>query len=65
MIATFASQASEAVAAAKLGDEGHSIGDVTDGQVTAGGVISLTVIVLLQVEVLLQSSVAVHVLVVE
>ena len=65
MIATFASQASLAVAVPKSGDAGHSIGDVTDGQVTAGGVISLTVMVLLQVEVLLQSSVAVHVLVVE
>ena len=62
---TLASQASVAVAVPKSGDAGHSLGEVTVGQVMVGGVISLTTMVLLQVDVFPQSSVAVQVLVVE
>ena len=51
------SQASLAVAEPQFGVAGQSI-VVAAGQVMAGGVISLTVIVELQVEVLPQSSVA-------
>ena len=65
MIVTVASHASVAEAAPKVGVAGHSIGDVTVGQVIAGGVISCTTIVRLQVDELLQSSVAVQVRVTE
>ena len=65
LIATDGSQASLAVAAPKVGAVGQSIGDTTVGQVMLGGMISRTWIVWLQVEVLLQSSVAVHVRVTE
>ena len=58
---TEGSQASVAVAAAKVGAAGQSIGDTTVGQVMAGGVISCTLMVGLQVDVLPQSSVAVQV----
>ena len=62
---TEASQASLAVAAPKVGVAGQLIGDTTVGQVMLGGVISCTLIVRLQVAVLPQSSVAVHVRVTE
>ena len=55
-----ASQASVAEAAPKLGVAGHSTFD-TAGQVIEGGVLSSTEMLLLQVEELPQSSVAVHV----
>jgi len=61
VIDTLASHASVAVALPKLGDAGHSIGDVTAGHVIVGGVMSCTTIVRLQVDELLQSSVAVQV----
>src|SRR5882757_5698951 len=61
VMATLVSHASEAVAAAKVGVAEQLIGVTTDGQVILGGVISLTTTVRLQVEVLPQSSVAVHV----
>jgi hypothetical protein len=57
------SHASVADALPNDGTAGHSIGEITDGQVIIGGVLSSTTIVLLQVEVLPQSSVAVQVLV--
>ena len=57
---TLISHRSEAVAAPKLGVLGHSTFD-TEGQVIDGGVLSVTEIVLLQVEELPQSSVAVQV----
>ena len=60
-MATEASHASEAVASPKLGVFGQSMGDETVGQVIDGGVTSWTVMVRLQVAVLPQSSVAVHV----
>ena len=58
-----ASQASVAEAAPKLGEAGHSTVGVTVGQVIEGGVLSSTEMLLLQVEELPQSSVAVQVLV--
>lgn len=61
-IATDASQASVAVAVAKEGVAGHSIGDVTLGHVKEGGVLSSTTIVRLPVVTFPQTSVAVHVL---
>ena len=61
VMATLGSQASDAVAAPKVGTAGQSIGEVTAGHVILGGVMSRTCIVLLQVDVLPQSSVAVHV----
>src|SRR4030095_10590699 len=61
VIATEGSQASLAVAAPKVGVAGHMIGDTTVGHVMAGGVISCTLMERLQVDVLPQSSVAVHV----
>ena len=63
VISTLASHASVAVALPKTGAAGQLIGEVTAGQVIVGGVISWTMIVALQVEVLPQSSVAIHVLV--
>ena len=60
-MATLGSQASLAVAAPKVGTAGQSIGEVTAGQVMAGGVMSRTAMVRLQVDVLPQSSVAVQV----
>ena len=65
VIATDGSHASDAVAAPNVGEAGQLIGDTTAGQVMVGGVISLTLIVRLQVAVLPQSSVAVHVRVTE
>ena len=61
---TLLSHRSEAVAAPKLGEAGHSTFD-TEGHVIDGGVLSDTEMVRLQVEELPQSSVAVHVLVTE
>src|SRR5688572_814928 len=61
LMATEGSQASVAVAAAKVGVAGQLIGDITVGQVMAGGVISCTLMARLQVDVLPQSSVAVQV----
>ena len=61
----FGSQASVAEAAPKLGVAGHSIGELTVGQVITGAVLSVTEIVRLQVEELPQASVAVHVRVTE
>jgi len=63
VIATLASHASVAVALPKFGALGQLIGDVTAGHVIVGGVMSCTTIVRLQVDELLQSSVAVQVLV--
>ena len=64
VIATVRSQASVAVGGVKTGVAGQAIGDVCATHVIVGGVISCTTIVPLQVAVLPQSSVAVHVLVV-
>src|SRR5262245_7020161 len=61
VIATLASQASVAVAAPNDGVAGQLIGDVTNGQVMFGGTLSETVMVLLQKDVLPQSSVATQV----
>ena len=61
---TLLSHRSEAVAAPNEGDAGHSTFD-TVGQVIEGAVLSVTEIVLLQVEELPQSSVAVQVRVTE
>ena len=63
VIATLASHASVAVAAMKDGASGQFTGVVCVTHVMAGAVLSCTVMVLLQVDVLPQSSVAVHVLV--
>ena len=63
-MATIRSHASVAVGATNAGNAGQSIGEVCVTQVIVGGVISCTTIVPLQVAVLPQSSVAVHVLVV-
>jgi hypothetical protein len=60
-MATLGSQASDAVAAPKVGTAGQLIGEDTAGHVIDGGVISCTAMVRLQVDVLPQSSVAVHV----
>ena len=62
---TLLSHKSEAVAAPKLGVPGHSTVAAGLGQVIDGGVLSVTEIVLLQVEELPQSSVAVQVRVTE
>src|SRR5260221_6198583 len=62
---TLGSHKSEAVAEPKLGVLGHSILAAGFGQVIVGAVLSVTEIVLLQVEVLPQSSVAVQVRVTE
>lgn len=61
VIVGVASHASIAVAAGNVGVAGHSMGDTTVGHVITGGVLSVTDIVLLQVEEFPQSSVAVHV----
>ena len=58
-------QASDAVAVPKFGEAGQLIGDTTVGQVITGAVLSITLMVRLQVAVLPQSSVAVHVRVTE
>ena len=58
---TLASQASVAVAVPNEATAGQLMGEVTDGQVMTGGVTSRTETVRLQVDVLPQSSVAVHV----
>ena len=60
-IANWVSQASVAVGAANTGVLGHVIGLVCVGQTIVGGVISSTVIVLLQVDMLPQSSSATQV----
>ena len=60
---TVPSQASETVGGLNVGVVGQLIGVVWATQVTVGGVLSCTTMDLLQVAVLLQSSVAVHVLV--
>ena len=60
---TLISHASVAVASPKTGIEVHSMGDTTAGQLITGGVLSSTTTDLLHVELLPQSSVAVHVLV--
>src|SRR5258706_10252825 len=57
---TLGSHKSEAVAEPKLGEAGHSIVEAGFGQVIVGAVLSVTEIVLLQVEELPQSSVAVQ-----
>src|SRR5258706_9975839 len=62
---TLGSHKSEAVAEPKLGLLGHSMLAAGLGQVIVGAVLSVTEIVLLQVEELPQSSVAVHVRVTE
>src|SRR5258706_349365 len=62
---TLGSHKSEAVAEPKLGEAGHSIVEAGFGQVIVGAVLSVTEIVLLQVEELPQSSVAVQVRVTE
>jgi hypothetical protein len=61
VMATLGSHASDAVAFPNDGTAGHVIGDTTVGQVIVGGVMSRTLMVRLQVDVLPQSSVAVHV----
>jgi len=60
---TFVSHASVAVAVPNAGVSGQLIGETTFGQVMMGAVLSSTKMVLLQVAVFPQSSVAVHVLV--
>ena len=55
------SHASVAVAAGNVGVAGHSIGETTVGHVITGAVLSVTEMVLLHVEELPQSSVAIHV----
>src|SRR5258706_2972197 len=62
---TLGSHKSEAVAAPKLGLLGHSTVEAGLGQVIVGAVLSVTEIVLLQVEEVPQSSVAVQVRVTE
>ena len=62
VIATVRSQASVAVGGVNTGVAGQAIGDVCATHVIVGGVISCTTMVPLQVAVLPQSSVAVHVL---
>src|SRR6188474_1087696 len=61
-MATVRSHASVAVGATNAGNAGQAIGEDCVTQVIVGGVISCTTIVPLQVAVLPQSSVAVHVL---
>jgi murein DD-endopeptidase MepM/ murein hydrolase activator NlpD len=58
---TLASHASVAVASSNTGTAGQLIGLVGATHVITGGVISSTTIVALHVELLAQSSVAVHV----
>src|SRR6187431_2856794 len=62
VMVTVASHASVAVGGVNTGTAGHVMGDVCATQVIVGGVISCTTMVPLQVAVLPQSSVAVHVL---
>ena len=62
VMATVRSHASVAVGGVNTGVAGQAIGDVCATQVIVGGVISCTTMVALQVAVLRQSSVAVHVL---
>jgi len=62
VIATVRSHASVAVGATNAGNAGQAIGVTCVAQVMVGGVISCTTMVALQVAVLRQSSVAVHVL---
>ena len=62
--ATLGSHASVAVGGVKTGAAGQLMGEVCATQVIVGGVTSCTTMVPLQVAVLPQSSVAVHVLVV-
>ena len=64
VIATVRSHASVAVGATNAGNAGQAIGVTCVAQVMVGGVISCTTMVALQVAVLRQSSIAVHVLVV-
>ena len=64
VIETLGSQASVAVGAVNTGNAGQFTGVVCVTQVMVGGVLSSTTIVLLQVAVFPQSSVAVHVRVV-
>src|SRR6187549_2596018 len=64
VMATVASQASVAVGGVNTGNAGQLTGVVCATHVIVGGVISCTTIVPLQVDVLPQSSVAVHVRVV-
>ena len=61
---TLRSHASVAVGATNAGNTGQAIGVTCVAHVIVGGVISCTTMVPLQVAVLPQSSVAVHVLVV-
>ena len=63
-MATVRSHASGAVGASNEGNAGQAIGVTCVAHVIVGGVISCTTMVPLQVAVLPQSSVAVHVLVV-
>ena len=63
VIVTVASQASVAIGATNTGKAGQLIGVLCSAQTIVGGVMSRTTIVRLQVAVLPQSSVAVHVLV--
>jgi hypothetical protein len=60
-MATVASHASVAVGGVNTGTAGQSIGVVCATHVIVGGVMSCTTMVRLQVELLPQSSVAVHV----
>ena len=60
-IFTMASHPSVAVASPNTGVPVHSIGDVTEGHVITGGIVSCMIIDLLQLEVFPQSSVAVQV----
>jgi hypothetical protein len=64
VIATVGSHASVAVGGVNTGVAGQAIGVTCVTQVIVGGVISCTTMVALQVAVLPQSSVAVHVLMV-
>ena len=61
VIVTIASHASVAVAAGKVGTAGHSTDAGVVGQISTGGVLSVTAMVLLHVAELPQSSVAVQV----
>lgn len=61
VMVTLPSHSSVAVAGGNTGVAGHSIGDITVGQVKTGPVLSVTETVWLHVEELLQSSVAVQV----
>ena len=61
--ATIGSHKSDTVGSGNTGVAGHCIGEIGVGHVIVGGVLSWTTTVRLQVAVLPQSSVAVHVLV--